>query len=127
MSTFYGSKTLYHISGNNTDVSNKDYTGSISFNSIRRINNGNMESADILWMFCFTLALAILNFLYGLIFKYVDDKPMGSQSIFDLVMKDHFNNARDQCYKTNWVLVSYTLPPPPGPLSQYYKPFTRKN
>jgi hypothetical protein len=53
-----------------------------------------MEATNIIWITLFTIILIILNCLYPLIFTYIDEKPMGSQSIFDLVLKDHFKVAR---------------------------------
>jgi len=53
-----------------------------------------METTNVAWITLFTILLVISNCLYPLIFTYINDKPMGSQSIFDLALKDHFKVAR---------------------------------
>ncbi len=53
-----------------------------------------MDLINLVWIAAFVIVSITSNILYLLIFKYIDDKPMGSQSIFDLVMKDHFMFAR---------------------------------
>jgi hypothetical protein len=53
-----------------------------------------MISTNIYWITGFSFLLLTLHFLYPLIFKYIDDKPMGHQSIFDLALKDHFMISR---------------------------------
>ena len=53
-----------------------------------------MDNVNIVWIVSFTIVLITLNCLYPLIFDYIDNKPMGCKSIFDLVMKDHFKVAR---------------------------------
>ena len=53
-----------------------------------------MTSTNIYWITGFSALFLTLHFLYPLIFKYIDDKPIGRQSIFDLVLKDHFKISR---------------------------------
>ncbi len=53
-----------------------------------------MTATNIYWITGFLVLLLTLHFLYPLIFKYIDDKPMGHQSIFDLALKDHFKISR---------------------------------
>ncbi len=53
-----------------------------------------MTSTNIYWITGFSVLLLTLHILYPLIFKYIDDKPIGRQSIFDLVLKDHFMISR---------------------------------
>ena len=53
-----------------------------------------MENDSIVWTVSFTIMIFALNCLYSLIFDYIDNKPMGCKSIFDLALKDHFKVAR---------------------------------
>ena len=53
-----------------------------------------MDLTNLVWIAAFVIISITSNIIYLLIFKYIDDKPMGSQSIFDLVMKDHFMFAQ---------------------------------
>ena len=49
-----------------------------------------MNSMDILWIFGYFLLLLISDFLYSRIITYIEDKPLGFQSLFDMILRDHF-------------------------------------
>jgi len=53
-----------------------------------------MTSTNIYWITGFSFLLLMLHLLYPVIFKYIDNKPNGVQSIFDLVIRDHFMIGR---------------------------------
>ncbi len=53
-----------------------------------------MTSTNFYWITGFLFLLLSLHLLYPLIFKYIDNKPNGVQSIFDLVIRDHFMIGR---------------------------------
>ncbi len=53
-----------------------------------------MTSTHFYWITGFLFLLLSLHLLYPLIFKYIDNKPNGVQSIFDLVIRDHFMIGR---------------------------------
>jgi hypothetical protein len=49
-----------------------------------------METANIIWVFVFSILFVSINVLYNLIAGYIDSKPLGLQSLFDAVIKQHF-------------------------------------
>ena len=51
-------------------------------------------SVNMIWFVGFAVLLLALHLIYPIIFRYIDDKPPGRQSIFDLVFKDHFMISR---------------------------------
>ena len=53
-----------------------------------------MELTNIFWLFSFSLILISLHWLYGMIIKYIEDKPLGCQSLYDVLLRDHFMVAR---------------------------------
>jgi len=53
-----------------------------------------MEFTNILWILSFSLILISLHWLYGMIIKYIEDKPLGCQSLYDVLLRDHFMVAR---------------------------------
>ena len=46
----------------------------------------NLEGA--FWVLAFSAAFLVLNFVHSLIWKCMNDKPLGLQSVFDSVLKD---------------------------------------
>ena len=57
-------------------------------------NNEPSMSTSMIWIFGFSILLLALHLVYPVIFRYIDEKPMGRQSLFDLVLKDHFMISR---------------------------------
>ena len=53
-----------------------------------------MTSANMIWIVGFSILLLVLHLVYPVIFRYIDEKPLGHQSLFDLVLKDHFMISR---------------------------------
>ena len=53
-----------------------------------------MDVSDAFWISGFIVAMFLVNLLHPLIFKYIDSKSLGSQSIFNLITRDHFQTAR---------------------------------
>ena len=50
-----------------------------------------MDTISFIWLIAFSVLLLLLNILYSLITKYIDDKPLGHQSLYDVVLRDTLN------------------------------------
>ena len=48
----------------------------------------NMITSNVFWLIVFTLILTTSNWFYSMIIKYISDKPLGKQSVFDVVSRD---------------------------------------
>jgi hypothetical protein len=48
------------------------------------------EKMDALWIFGYAFLLLISHFFYTRLINYIDDKPLGYQSLYDLILRDHF-------------------------------------
>ena len=48
-----------------------------------------MNLEGLLWVLAFSAALLLLNFVHSKIWKCLNDKPLGLQSVFDAVLKDN--------------------------------------
>ncbi len=46
-----------------------------------------MNDFNLYWLLAFSILLLTLNILYSLIIKYVNDKPLGHQSLYDTVLR----------------------------------------
>ena len=49
-----------------------------------------MAGGDNCWMFLFTVIFLTSNLLFYLIRRYMNNKPLGSQSLYDVMMRDNF-------------------------------------
>ena len=45
---------------------------------------------DTLWILGFAFLLLISHFFYSRLINYINDKPLGYQSLYDLILGDHF-------------------------------------
>ena len=49
-----------------------------------------MDLNSLTWVIIFAFLIVCINILYTLIVSYISNKPLGLQSLFDSVMRDHF-------------------------------------
>jgi hypothetical protein len=58
------------------------------------VNQGTMETVNILWVIALILILVIINILLHLIAMYIANKPLGYQAIYDVVFTDNLRLAQ---------------------------------
>ena len=63
-----------------------------------------MDTLNFIWLIAFSVLLLKLNILCSLITKYIDDKPLGHQSLYDVVLRDNLNIAK--LYGTTYCLLA---------------------
>ena len=63
-----------------------------------------MIPIDVAWLFAFLLLLVVMNVLCFLLTRYVDDKPTGHQSLYDVVFSDTINVI--QLYGTTYCILA---------------------
>ena len=49
-----------------------------------------MDEGNLFWFFAFFFLFTAINLACGLCISYLDCKPLGHQSLFDCVLRDHF-------------------------------------
>ena len=62
-----------------------------------------MDAEDMFWFFVFFFLCGAINLSCGLCMSYLDSKPLGHQSIFDCVLRDHFKIGKN--YGATFALV----------------------
>ena len=63
-----------------------------------------MNVINISWLIAFSILLVALNFLYSMLIKYINDKPLGNQSLYDIVFRDTISIV--QLYGTTYCLLA---------------------
>jgi hypothetical protein len=47
-----------------------------------------MNASNLIWLAVFSLILVSSHWFYSLIIRYINDKPLGKQSVYDIVTHD---------------------------------------
>jgi hypothetical protein len=63
-----------------------------------------MNLLNFCWLMAFTVLLAALNVLYSMLTRYISDKPLGNQSLYDVIFRDTVNIV--QLYGTTYCLLA---------------------
>ena len=49
----------------------------------------SMNNSNMIWLLIFSLILLCSNWFYSMIIKYINDKPLGKQSVYDVASRDN--------------------------------------